>query len=125
MPRVWTKHKTSNKKKQRRKKKENNCLGKNKKKKKPQLIIALNICNTNTSDAASNVCKLSKKPMTIWLLNNRFCSFWLEIPFNIYHENIVLFNAIYFIWNLTIYTIILVTIMFIVIELIEYLAYFI
>jgi hypothetical protein len=32
MPRVWTKHKTSNKKKQRRKKNENNCLGKNKKK---------------------------------------------------------------------------------------------
>jgi hypothetical protein len=97
--RVGTKHK--------RKKKERLCLRNDKNNRKPQAGIALRTCDTTTSHAAPNVFKSSKQ---LWLLNNKFCQCWLDIPYNIYRENIMLFNIIYFIWNLTIYTIILVTI---------------
>lgn len=109
--RVWTQHKIR-KKKHKRKKKERLCLRNDKNNQKPQVGIALRTCITTTSHVAANVFKSSKK---LWLLNNKFCQCSLDIPFNIYKENIILFNAIYFIWNLTIYTIILVTIIFIVV----------
>jgi hypothetical protein len=103
-----------------KKKKEKPCFRNGKNNPKPQATIVSKTCDTTIFRAATNVSKSQKQPpITLWLLNNRFCQCWLDIPYDIYRQNIMLFNIIYFIWNVTIYTILLVLLFLLVFKLID------